>query len=101
MELGEPVIVEGLYPSNQSRQEIKSLAEKYHYNTIYIHVKTAYELAYHLNLYRSLFEDKGKVPEIVYMKYRKSFEYPDEDDWNEIIEYHPHISRKINKFYLF
>ncbi len=101
MELGNPVIVEGLYPTNQSRQELISLAEKHHYNTVYIHVKTTYELAYHLNLYRSLFEGQDKIPEIVYMKYRKSFEYPEEEDWNEIIEYHPHISGKINRFYLF
>ncbi len=101
MELNKPVVVEGLYPSNQSRQELKTLAEKYHYNTTYIYVKTTYELSYHLNLYRNLFEEKPKVPEIVYMKYRKSFEYPNEEDWNEIIEYHPHISSKINKFYLF
>lgn len=101
MELGEPVIVEGLYPTNQSRQELITLAEKYHYNTTYIYVKTSYELAYHLNLYRSLFEEKDKVPEIVYMKYRKNFEYPDEEDWNEVIEYHPHISSKVNKFYLY
>ncbi len=101
MEQGEPVIVEGLYPTNQSRQELITLAEKFHYNTVYIHVKTTYELAYHLNLYRSLFENKEKVPEIVYMKYRKNFEYPDESDWNEIKEYHPHISSKINKFYLY
>jgi len=101
MEQGEPVIVEGLYPSNQSRQELITLAEKFHYNTEYIHVKTSYELAYHLNLYRSLFEEKEKVPEIVYMKYRKNFEYPDEADWNVIKEYHPHVSSKINKFYLY
>ena len=101
MEQGEPVIIEGLYPTNQSRQELITLAEKYHYNTTYIHVKTTYELAYHLNLYRSLFEDKNKIPEIVYMKYRKNFEYPDDEDWNEIKEYHPHISGKFNKFYLY
>ena len=76
-----------LYFTNQSRLELKMLCEKYKYNSIYILVKTTYELAYHLNLYRSLFEDKQKVPEIVYMKYRKDFEYPDESDWNEIIEY--------------
>lgn len=101
MEQGEPVIVEGLYPTNLARQELITLADKYHYTTLYIHVKTSYELAYHLNLYRSLFEEKEKIPEIVYMKYRKNFEYPDNKDWNEIKEYHPHISKKINKFYLY
>ena len=101
MENYDPVIVEGLYPTNQSRQELLSLAEKYHYNTIYIYVKTSYELSYHLNLYRSIFENKSKIPEIVYMKYRKNFEFPNEEDWNEIKVYHPHISNKINKFYLF
>lgn len=101
MENGIPVVVEGLYFTNQSRTELKILCDKYKYNSIYILVKTSYELAYHLNLYRSLFENKHKVPEIVYMKYRKNFEYPSELDWNEVIEYHPHISSKVNKYYLY
>jgi bifunctional polynucleotide phosphatase/kinase len=101
MGLGIPVVVEGLYFNNQARTEIKFLCDKYKYNSTYILVKTTYELAYHLNLYRNLFEGKHKVPEIVYMKYRKNFEYPLEDDWDEIIEYHPHITSKINKYYLY
>ena len=101
MEFGEPVIVEGLYPTNQARYELKTLSEKYQYNTVYIYVKTSYELAYHFNLYRTLYEGIKKVPEIVYMKYRKDFEYPKYSDWHEIIEYHPHVSSKINKYYLF
>jgi bifunctional polynucleotide phosphatase/kinase len=101
MENKKPVVIEGLYWNNEMRSSLKNLASKYKYNTIYILVKTDYELAYHLNLYRSLYENKNKVPEIVYMKYRKHFEYPDESDWNKVIEYHPHIPKKINKYYLY
>jgi bifunctional polynucleotide phosphatase/kinase len=101
MNLGKPVVVEGLYADNSSRIELKNLAAKYQYNTTYILVKTTYELAYHLNLFRSLSQNKNKVPEIVYMKYRKIFEYPEESDWGEIIEYHPHVSKKINKNFLY
>ncbi len=105
MNLGEPVLIEGLYFNNQSRNELKLLAEKYKYNTVYILVKTNYELSYHLNLYRSLYPNTNDpispVPEIVYMKYRKNFEFPLETDWNEIIEYHPHISSKVNKYFLY
>ena len=101
MENKKPVVIEGLYWNNDARNELKTLASKYKYNTTYILVKTTYELAYHLNLYRSLFENKNKIPEIVYMKYRKNFEYPDESDWDEIIEYHPHITKKVNKYYLY
>ena len=35
------------------------------------------------------------------MKYRKNFEYPYESDWDQIIEYHPHIPNKINKYFLY
>ena len=101
MELGTPVVIEGLYADNNARSELKNLAAKYHYNTVYVLVKTSYELAYHLNLFRSLYQNKNKVPEIVYMKYRKIFEYPEQSDWGEIIEYHPHISKKINKLFLY
>jgi len=95
------VVIEGLYVDNNSRKELKNLASKYDYNTTYILVKTSYELAYHLNLFRSLYQNKNRVPEIVYMKYKKNFEYPIESDWNEIIEYHPHISKKINQYFLY
>ena len=95
------VVVEGLYIDNNSRKELKNLASKYKYNTTYILVKTSYELAYHLNLFRSLYQNKNRVPKIVYIKYKKNFEYPKESDWNEIIEYHPHISKKINKYFLY
>jgi bifunctional polynucleotide phosphatase/kinase len=101
MENKKPVVIEGLYWNNESRKELKNLSDKYKYNSTYILVKTSYELAYHLNLYRSLYESKNKVPEIVYMKYRKNFEYPDESDWDKIIEYHPHIPKKVNKYYLY
>lgn len=101
MENKKPVVIEGLYWNNKSRKELKNLVDKYKYNSTYILVKTSYELAYHLNLYRSLYENKNKIPEIVYMKYRKNFEYPNESDWGQIIEYHPPILKKVNKYYLY
>jgi len=97
----QPVVVEGLYVENNSRKELKNIALKYKYSTTYILVKTSYELAFHLNLFRSLYQNKNRVPEIVYIKYKKNFEYPKESDWNKIIEYHPHISKKINKYFLY
>lgn len=101
LKTGNPVIVEGLYSNNESRYELKELAQNYNYNTVYIMMETPYELSYHLNLYRSLFEDKPKIPEIVYMKYRKNFEKIKKSDWDETIKYHPNISDTINKYYLF
>jgi len=98
---GNYTIVEGLYSNNISRNKLKELAAKYNYTTKYIMVNTSCNLSYHLNLYRSLYENKSKVPEIVYMKYKKEFEYPLEEDWGEIIDYHPHIPRKVNNMYLY
>jgi len=98
---GEHTIIEGLYSNNISRNKLKELASKYDYTTKYIMVNTSYDLSYHLNLYRSLYKNKNKVPEIVYMKYKKEFEYPLQNDWDEIIDYHPHIPRKVNRMYLF
>jgi bifunctional polynucleotide phosphatase/kinase len=98
---GNYTIVEGLYSNNMSRKKLKELASKYNYNTKYIMVNTSYNLSYHLNIYRSLYKNKKKIPEVVYMKYKKEFEYPLEEDWDEIINYHPHIPRKVNKMYLY
>lgn len=96
----KPVIIEGLYPTNEKRHELKDLATQYNYETIYIDMMTNYDLSYHLNLYRNLYENKPKVPEIVYLKYKKKYQKLIDADWNEIIEYHPHITPLINQFYL-
>lgn len=101
LENSKNVIVEGLYSTNNARNELKELAKKYGYHTTYIHVNTSYDTSYHLNLYRSIYGDKDKVPEIVYMKYKKDFENININDWNKLIMYHPDISKKINKYYLF
>ena len=81
--------------------KILELSKTYKYNTTYVLVNTSYELSYHLNLYRNLYENKDKVPELVYMKYRKSFENLIKSDWGNIIEYHPQITGKINKYFLY
>lgn len=98
---GNYTIVEGLYSNNISRKKLKEMAAKYNYTTKYIMVNTSYNLSYHLNIYRSLYENKKKIPEIVYMKYKKEFEYPLKEDWDDIIDYMPHISRKVNNMYLY
>lgn len=101
LELSKNIIVEGLYSTNDARNELKELAKKYGYHTTYIHVNTSYDTSYHLNIYRSIYNDKDKVPEIVYMKYRKDFENINSNDWNKVIVYHPNITDAINKYYLF
>ena len=58
LEINKSVIVEGLYYNNTSRNELKKLASQYNYTTIYIRMTTSYELSYHMNLFRKLYEDK-------------------------------------------
>ena len=94
-------IVEGLYPSKKSRLELLNKSIKNNYKTVLIKVITSKELAKHLNIYRSLYENKNKIPDIVYFKYDKDYEDIDKEEWNQIIEYHPHISKKINKYFLY
>ena len=130
LEKSESIIVEGLYYNNINRMKLKELASIYDYTTVYIHVTTNYDLSYHLNLYRKLYENKNyqlgssapptnvpdkllttsqlgssalptNVPEIVFMKYRKMFEPINNNDWNEYYEYHPNINDKINKYFLY
>ena len=101
LKLSNPIIVEGLFYNNMLRYKIKDVANKYNYNINYIHVTTNYDLSYHLNLYRKLYENKNSVPEIVYMKYRNMFEPIIPSDWNKYYEYHPEITNKINKFFLY
>lgn len=101
LKLSNPIIIEGLFPNNMSRYKIKEFANIYNYNITYIHVTTNYDLSYHLNLYRKIYDNKNHVPEIVYMKYRNIFEPIIMSDWNKTYEYHPEITNKINKFFLY
>ena len=100
MKNNKPVVVEGLYPDNTSRNKVKILAEKYNYTTRYILMETSKELSYHLNLYRQLYEGKKKIPEIVYHKYDKKYESPIVNDWGSMEVYHPTIDPKHNQYYL-
>jgi bifunctional polynucleotide phosphatase/kinase len=95
------VVIEGLHYNNNLRNIYINLAKQYNYQTIYIHITTSYELSNHLNLYRYLYQNKNKVPIVVYNKYKKYFEYPNSDQWNIFIEYHPNITKKINKYFLY
>ena len=96
-----PTIVEGLFASNESRNKILVLAKKYNYNTRLIQMETPLELAYHLNVYRSLYEDKKRIPMVVYHTYNKNYESPIVNDWNSIELFMPSILDKHNKYFLY
>jgi len=97
----EPVIIEGLFSTNESRNKVLELVKGTDYTTRLIQMDTDEELAYHLNLYRSLFEGKNKIPRIVYYKYKKNYEEPIVNHWTCIESCHPKISKEHNKLYLF
>jgi len=96
----EPVVIEGLFSNNESRNKVLELVKNTDYTTRLIQMDTDVELAYHLNLYRSLFEGKDKIPMIVYHKYKKNYEAPIVNHWSSIETYHPKINKEHNKFYL-
>jgi bifunctional polynucleotide phosphatase/kinase len=96
----EPVVVEGLFQTNESRNKILDLVKNTDYTTRLILMETEPELAYHLNLYRSLYEGRNRIPHIVYQKYKKNFEQPIAKQWTTIEYCHPQITKEHNKFYL-
>ena len=101
LEKGDSTIVEGLFASNVQRQEITDLAKKYNYKTRLIQMEVPFDLAYHLNIYRSLFENHKKIPSIVYNIYKKQYESPIVNDYDSIEINYPTITKKHNKYYLF
>lgn len=96
----EPVVIEGLFSTNESRNKVLEIIKNSDYTTRLIQMETNVELAYHLNLYRSLFEGKDKIPMIVYHKYKKNYEEPIVNQWTSIESCHPKINKEHNKFYL-
>lgn len=98
---GNNLIVEGLFYSDQQRQKIIKLANQYDYKKILIKVTTDLDLCYHLNYYRFIKGEKELVSKIVYNTYKKYLQPENKDDFNLIIEYHPNIGKKINKYFLY
>jgi bifunctional polynucleotide phosphatase/kinase len=102
MKNNNPVIVEGLFVSNKSRNTILDLANKYNYKKRLVQFNIDFDTAYHLNLWRSLNSDSVKIPIIAYRKYDKDYENPIEEIWDSIESYKPKLDNtKINTFYLF
>ena len=97
----ETTIVEGLFTTNANRKEMIDLAKEYGYKTRLIQMEIPIDLANHLNIYRTLFENYKKVPSIVYNIYLKKYESPIINDYDTIEINYPTIIKKHNKFYLF
>lgn len=96
----ETTIVEGLFSTNASRKEMIDLAKEYNYKTRLIQMQVPIDIAYHLNIYRTLFENNKKIPSIVYNIYKKQYELPIVNDYNSIEINYPTITKKHNKYYL-
>jgi bifunctional polynucleotide phosphatase/kinase len=101
LENNKITIVEGLFATNAQRKEMLELAKKYDYKTRLIEMDVPFELAYHLNMYRSLFENHKKIPSIVYNIYQNQYESPIVNDYDSIETNYPTITKKHNKYYLF
>ncbi len=93
------IVVEGLFYSKSSREKILKLADKY--DKYLIKVNTDFNLSYHLNYYRYLKKGENLIPKVVYHSYNKYYEEPQTEDYKKIINYHPRIKEKINKYYLY
>ena len=97
----ETTIVEGLFSTNARRKEMIDLAKEYDYKTRLIQMQVPIDIAYHLNIYRTLFENNKKIPSIVYNIYKKQYELPIVNDYDSIEINYPTITKKHNKIYLF
>jgi bifunctional polynucleotide phosphatase/kinase len=102
MKKDESIIVEGLFYTLVSREEILSLANKYNYNKRVIKMDVLFELSLHLNIYRSLTSTTKKIPSIVYNLYKKNYTEFKSEEWNSIETYKPVLTDdNINKYYLY
>jgi len=95
------VIVEGLLYNYDKRKKYLELAKKYNYEVIFVNLETSFELSYHMNIYRSLKNNKESIKKVVYYTYRKYYEKPKKENYKLIINYHPNISEEINKYFLY
>jgi bifunctional polynucleotide phosphatase/kinase len=101
LENGKTTVVEGLFATNDKRKEMLDLAKKYGYKTRLVQMEIPIDLANHLNMYRTLFENHKKVPSVVYNIYLKQYESPIVNDYDSIEINYPTITKKHNKYYLF
>jgi bifunctional polynucleotide phosphatase/kinase len=94
------VIIEGLLYNYEKRKPYIDLANKYNYKIKFINLTTSFDMSLHMNKYRSLKNDVEKVPKVVYYTYRKNYQEPINKYYENVINYHPSFSKKINKYFL-
>ena len=94
------IIIEGLLYNYEKRKPYIDLANKYNYKIKFLNLTTSFDLSLHMNKYRSLKNDVEKVPKVVYYTYRKNYQEPINKYYENVINYHPSFSKKINKYFL-
>jgi predicted kinase len=94
------VIIEGLLYNYEKRKPYVDLANKYNYKIKFLNVITSFDMSLHMNTYRSLKSDMKKIPKVVYYTYRKNYQEPINKYYENVINYHPSFSKKINKYFL-
>ena len=98
------IVIDNTNPSKVARKIYIDLAKEFKYNIRCCIMTTTENHSQHNNMYRYLYQNKKKVPTIVYRNYNKLFEYPDKNEGiSEIIEINPELPTKNtdSKYYFY
>lgn len=84
------IVIDATNGTVKTRKKWIELAKEYDYDVRIIHMMTSYELCKHNNEYRGFYNEKKKVPEIVYKIYKKNYEEPNENEGiKQIMKFYP------------
>ena len=104
MILENNIVIDNTNPTSETRKLYIDLAKKYNYNIRCFKMKTTEEHSRHNNIYRSLYENKKKIPDVVYRIYNKKYIVPQlSEGFKDIVDINPEIPNRDthSKYYFY
>jgi bifunctional polynucleotide phosphatase/kinase len=104
MEKNYKIVIDNTNPSRETREKYIVLAKKYGYKVRCLLMTTTIQHAKHNNIYRYIYQNKLKVPTLVYNIYKNKFQEPElEEGYYEILKINPEVPSKLtnSKYYLY
>ena len=104
MLLENNIVIDNTNPNTDIRKLYIDQGKKYNYNIRCFIMKTTEEHSKHNNVYRSLYENKKKIPDVVYRIYNKKYIVPQlSEGFKDIVEINPEIPNRDthSKYYFY
>ncbi|KAI9216401.1 polynucleotide kinase 3 phosphatase-domain-containing protein [Blastocladiella britannica] len=87
LEAGKSVVIDNTNPTAETRANYLAMAREFNVGARVAQLMMPVPMAEHLNIYRSLTSERGRIPTIAFRSFQSRFEAPDAEaeGWDEVI----------------